>query len=417
MARLNEGFRSNESPMDFQYTDGRGPVSADSPFAQAGAGNTQFKDNFAGQKHSATVPGSPSKFATLPATRNLSFTIPQTPQKTIDTDFSSGPEQSSPANADSEATPDPPARSGLSKDKGSIIPFVGNKSEKKAPSHISGRGQIARIRYDNGRVEKKRKRNDDKDVRSASRRASEDSDFEERPNSGEGPRQKPLPAGPPGTISSILSFIDAHPNLPGTLSYYIQFFLNCFFAFCLIYVLYVVYSTISSDIDEKVMLESSEILAEMAVCARDYSENKCEKESRVPAMEIVCNNWERCMQRDPYKVGRSRLSAGMFAEIFNSFIEPISLKAIIVSISVIVGCFAVNNLTFGLWRARTHNNHPPPPHTPYMHPSPQQPMGWPPGNEHYYTPHQNRLDWQMQGMGHGGYQLDGQSPTKRLGYR
>lgn len=354
MARLNEGFRSNESPMDFQYTDGCGPVSADSPFAQVGAGNTQFKDSFAGQKRepntargedasqeqrtdekshigSAAVLDSPTKYATLPAMRNLSFTIPQTPLKTIDTDFSSGPEQSSPANADSEATPDPPARSGLSKNKGSIIPFVGNKSEKKAPSHTSGRGQIARIRYDNGRVEKKRKRNDDKDVRSASRRASEDSDFEERPNSSEGPRQKPLPAGPPGTISSILSFIDAHPNLPGTLSYYIQFFLNCFFAFCLIYVLYVVYSTISSDIDEKVMMESSEILAEMAVCARDYSENRCERESRVPAMEIVCNNWERCMQRDPYKVGRSRLSAGMFAEIFNSFIEPISLKAIVSS--------------------------------------------------------------------------------------
>ena len=36
--------------MDFQYNDGRGPVSADSPFVQAGAGNTQFKDSFAGQK-------------------------------------------------------------------------------------------------------------------------------------------------------------------------------------------------------------------------------------------------------------------------------------------------------------------------------------------------------------------------------
>lgn len=50
MARLNQEFRSNESPMDFHYTDGRGPVSADSPFAQVGAGNMQFKDSFAGQK-------------------------------------------------------------------------------------------------------------------------------------------------------------------------------------------------------------------------------------------------------------------------------------------------------------------------------------------------------------------------------
>lgn len=262
---------------------------------------------------------SPTKYATLPAMRKLSFTIPQTPNKTIDTDFSSGPEQSSPANADSEATPEPPVRSVLSKEKGkgAIVPF----------NFTSGRGTIARKSH---RVEKRRRRDIDTDVRSAPRRSSHDSDFEEeRPASSDNPSQKPIPVGPPSTVASILSFIDAHPNLPGTLSYYIQFFLNCFLAFVLIYVLYAIYSTISSDIDEKVMMESSEILAEMAVCARDYSENKCERGSRVPAMEIVCNNWEKCMQRDPYKVGRSRLSAGMFAEIFNSFIEPISLKAIV----------------------------------------------------------------------------------------
>ena len=339
--------------MDFQYTDGRGPVSSDSPFAQAGAGITEFNGSFAGQKrehdnrseedvqdqhtdtrgHQGTASSldSPTKFATMPAGRNLSFTVPQTPQKAIDTDFSSGPDQSSPANADSEATPDPPVRSVLSKTKGTIIPRAAIKSEKKTPfsgvfNFTPGRGEIARRPRG---VEKRRRRDVDKDVRSAPRRSSHDSDSEERPSSSEGPPQKPIPVGPPGTISSVLSFIDAHPNLPGTLSYYVQFFLNCFFAFCLMYVLYCVYSTISSDIDEKVMMESSEILAEMAVCAREYSENRCERESRVPAMEIVCNNWEKCMQRDPYKVGRSRLSAGMFAEIFNSFIEPISLKAIV----------------------------------------------------------------------------------------
>ena len=95
------------------------------------------------------------------------------------------------------------------------------------------------------------------------------------------------------------------------------------------YVLYGIYSTIRNDIDERAMMESSEILAEMAVCAREFKENRCERDSRVPAMETVCNNWEKCMQRDPLKVGRSRLSAGMFAEIFNSFIEPISMKAMV----------------------------------------------------------------------------------------
>lgn len=244
-------------------------------------------------------------------------------------------------NADSEDTPEPPSRKGLSTSNGVLVHFEGGKSEKKALSSglfgryaSSGRGEIAtRKSYTDvlsRKVHKRRRRDTDRDVRLAPRRSSEDSDFEERPSSSEDPSQgQQPPVQQMGFIPSVLTFIDAHPSLPSTLSYYVQFLLNLFFAFCLMYVLYGVFSTIRHDIDEKAMMESSEILAEMAVCARDFKENKCERDSRVPAMETVCNNWEKCMQRDPYKVGRSRLSAGMFAEIFNSFIEPISIKAIV----------------------------------------------------------------------------------------
>ncbi|KAK4697785.1 hypothetical protein P7C71_g358, partial [Lecanoromycetidae sp. Uapishka_2] len=461
MARLNQESRSHESPMDFVYTNNdHGPVPTDSVFIRAAS--TQEKSNtWAGPKRQYStgdqldkakkqltnstlnsdakdVPVSPTKSilprfpasgnqknlnSSTPASkapfRNPSFT---TPQRDIDMDFSSGIDQSSPANADSEDTPDPPPRSVLSGLNSSVVPFVGNKFEDKPQSslldkHIrSGRGGIRKLQKAGllHRGEKRRRRDSDKDISLAPRRLSDDSDYEERPSSSEGSQQKLPSVQRLAFVPSVLTFIDAHPNLPSTLSYYVQFFLNCFFAFCLMYVLYGVYSTISNDIDEKVMMESSEIFAEMAACAHEFQANRCERHTRVPAMETVCNNWEKCMQRDPYKVGRSRLSAGMFAEIFNSFIEPISLKAIIVSVSVIVGCFAVNNLTFGLLRAK-HDNHQPPPHTPYMRQPHQQQMGWPPVNEHYYTPYQNHIG--AQGMGQVGFQLEGQSPSKRLGYR
>lgn len=209
--------------------------------------------------------------------------------------------------------------------------------EKKALSgglfdkHMkSGRGEIVRKPFPDGalrRASKRRKRDADRDVQLAPRRSSNDSDSEERPSSSEGYQRPPVQSM--GFVPSILTFIDAHPSLPNTLSFYVQFLLNCFFAFCMMYVLYGFYSTICHDIEERAMMESSEILAEMAACAHEFNENRCDRASRVPAMETVCNNWEKCMQRDPLKVGRSRLSAGMFAEIFNGFIEPISLKAIV----------------------------------------------------------------------------------------
>ena len=225
-----------------------------------------------------------------------------------------------------------------------MIHFQGKKSEKKASSSglfskfsNLGRGEMGRrshlaVTRSKSKVQKRRRRDGDPDVRSAPRRSSNDSDFEEQPSSGEGIQQTPKTAQQMGLIPSVLTFIDAHPGLPNTLSYYVQFLLNFFLTLCVMYVLYGIFSTISNDITERAMMESSEILAEMAVCAREFKENKCERDSRVPAMETVCNNWEKCMQRDPYKVGRSRLSAAMFAEIVNSFIEPISLKAIVRSV-------------------------------------------------------------------------------------
>lgn len=258
--------------------------------------------------------------------------------------MSSGAEQSSPVNADTDNTPEPSAQSVFSKNKGAMMQFEGKKSGKKSSSpglfskfSSLGRGEMDRrsrlaVTRSKGKVQKRRRRDGDSDIRSAPRRSSNDSNFEEEPGSGEGLQEDPKARQQMGLIPSVLTFIDAHPGLPNTLSYYVQFLLNIFLAVCVMYVLYGIFSTISNDITERAMMESSDILAEMAVCAREFKENKCERDSRVPAMETVCNSWEKCMQRDPYKVGRSRLSAGVFAEIVNSFIEPISLKSIVRSV-------------------------------------------------------------------------------------
>lgn len=76
---------------------------------------------------------------------------------------------------------------------------------------------------------------------------------------------------------------------------------------------------------------SAEILQEISQCSRDYIENRCAPDMRVPAMEMRCIAWEKCMNRDPSQVGRARVSAETFAEIINSFIEPISYKTMVCS--------------------------------------------------------------------------------------
>lgn len=133
----------------------------------------------------------------------------------------------------------------------------------------------------------------------------------------------------PHWISNLFTFIGQHPTVPHILSFYAQFAFNVFLLGCCAYLIYCFWSAVQGDIDKKAYEATAEILAESAACLRSWQANKCELGSRVPALEKVCEGWEACMNRDANKIGRARVSAHTFAEIFNSFVEPISWKAMV----------------------------------------------------------------------------------------
>lgn len=68
------------------------------------------------------------------------------------------------------------------------------------------------------------------------------------------------------------------------------------------------------------------MISEIALCSRQYQENRCNPDQRVPAMEKVCMEWETCMSRDPSTTSRARLHAETIAEILNGFFGAISTK-------------------------------------------------------------------------------------------
>lgn len=133
----------------------------------------------------------------------------------------------------------------------------------------------------------------------------------------------------PHWLYTFFGFLTAHPTLPHILSFYAQLLLNLFLIVSIMYIAYSFWATIRADVDKKSTEAIADLLAEMAVCAQQYTANRCDRATRVPAMEVVCTNWEKCMNQDPRNVGRARVSAHTFAEIFNSFIEPISYKAMV----------------------------------------------------------------------------------------
>lgn len=187
------------------------------------------------------------------------------------------------------------------------------------------------------RVEKRRRRD-----RELGRQIRVDSDDEsDRPSSSEGRKSKTGKQGNGKTfeqktsrISSFSEFfalLEAHPNVPSVLSWWAQLVVNLSLFSLFVYVLFAFVSAIRTEIEQAADEVSAGILAEMAACAKSYVDNRCGGGDRLPALESVCENWERCMNRDPAKVGRAKVTAETIAIIINSFIDPISWKAIVCS--------------------------------------------------------------------------------------
>lgn len=120
-----------------------------------------------------------------------------------------------------------------------------------------------------------------------------------------------------------------HLYYPAIILGYLQVAWNLFWILLAVYWVTSFYLTIQRDVQIKVDEQLTQIMSEIAACSKQYVENRCSPELRVPAMEKVCVQWENCMRKDPSVVSRARLSAETFAEILNSFIEPISYKTMV----------------------------------------------------------------------------------------
>ncbi|KAK5169538.1 uncharacterized protein LTR77_005514 [Saxophila tyrrhenica] len=411
---------TGETPMDFEWGNGTGAVDARSPFAQVSSNaqrfpasppkksernprkgifgrsligiegtNSAFESSPSKQRTMGTSPSKP--LPPTPAFNSL-FSTPRRPRPEID-DSSAGETPKSPERGnDSDGTPDivntrsamtmfdnlsTPAIAGAERNsptkerpqadrRDSMLGRLVSKARNKIYS--PGRSDYPRAEHV-GAIEKKRstKRKRDVDRRVARRRRHSMSDSgEEADLPPKSPRKrsgghKPPVEKEPHWISNLFTFIGAHPSVPHILSYYAQFLFNVFLLGCCGYLIYCFWSAVQGDVDKKSWEAIADEMAIMAKCAKDYKANQCAPDTRTPYLENtgICQEWEKCMNRDPKKVGRARVSAHTFAEIFNSFVEPISWKAMAFTTILVFGCFGISNMAFGFFRNKAQQHQPP----------------------------------------------------------
>lgn len=486
MSRYNGPF-----PMEWEYQNGVGRIDPGSPFAQVSGNSQRFppsqaKKSEPGEKlfhlgHELTrrtqgtydvfefsppksrnmgsQQSSPKKSSSQPAAWNTHFNTPRQPSRDLD-DSSAGETPRSPERQnDSDATPDDSSalilmddtQTGAARDRGSPTKERPNAYRtdslfRKLTDHVKnkvnspGRGAMTRSSGAIDKVARRRLKEVDRTVAKKRRHSMSDSS-EEQDQPPQSPRKssREKPNGlenKPHWVSSTFTFIAQHPTLPNTLSQYAQFIFNLFWLSILGYAIYCFWSAVQGDVDKMSGEAMADVMADISKCAEEYRVNKCEPETRLRGLEKACEEWAKCMSRDPRKVGRANISARTFAQIFNSFVEPISYKAMIFTCVLVFGCFAISNFVslkyapgrrmntdcfqaFGFFRHRMQQEYQPmyaygPPA-----PTPQRSFSGQDGAFYAGTPwHQPPPGAGFEPQPSGGFgQIDGRgSPQRRLVY-
>lgn len=385
--------------MEFEYDNKHGPVDQQSPFLTSiansparrreldptapspfiGQGSLQLsKGPRFGQPGSQSQFDSPTKsaFATPSRVREAAFNFPQSGAKPLpsipqhvnsawtprtpvaDYDFSSGGETpNTPAQDSEQATPDTqmagkmqllmdspsPKKTGKRQSFLRSIRAWGSPSPSKESSLKELEKEVSRKHYNEkleNRVAKRRSTRERSD-RSKKKRAVARDDDESDVDTAQ--VQKSLhadavkvPQTYGASIAGFFHWIEAHPRLPTVLAYYLQFAVNAFFLLLFMWIVYIMLNAVFADINIESDKHHSEIMVEIAQCAKNYRENHCEPTTRAPALTTACGNWETCMSRDPQKLARASVTVKACARIINSFFEEFSYKSMVCSITFIL---------------------------------------------------------------------------------
>ncbi|KAI9163723.1 Nucleus export protein BRL1 [Paramyrothecium foliicola] len=355
--------RTFESPMDWEYQD-RGPVDPTSPFTHAGRTGSQSvfsspskadsrSNPFLGSKATSAFPAHPpqassfqpklSSKPTAPPFLNPAFTTPRKPFDDVGLSEASGAEDS-PALTDLSDYPNDTPELDRFADVNigsAVTPSKVDKTIRYGRSGISpkrhapGRGEIRSRAFALTDPTRKRKRHIyDRDVGSAALRQQDnfdsDTEFERDPKGKHASRQK---SG--GFLASIFHAINEYPHTPYNLSQWLGFSAICLILLSAGYVLWGIISAVQSDLYNANEAARLELVSRSTECREQYTLNECSR--RLPASRERCDEWYECMNQDPEAIMRIKVTVKQFADVINEFADSLSLKAVGLIVSTVMG--------------------------------------------------------------------------------
>lgn len=273
-----------------------------------------------------------AKQSTAPSFRNANFTNPafSTPQmnRFAENDFDDSPAMTE----DNSGIADSPDF-----DRSDIMDALAISSPQPrriafSSAKRSGKGPLPRasgVGFPHDRVRKRSRADRDKDIGSTRSRLpggrdEDDSDYEVfKSNGGKHNKDKNM-----GWLHYTLSAVSANPDAPIVLSEYIQLLINSFLGGLVLWVVWCGFSSARDEVIYSSGKAKQALQNEIEACSSQFFVNKCDS-TRMPALEDLCNEWQKCKDQDPENVAGVKAVVGHIADIINEFTTRLSWKSIV----------------------------------------------------------------------------------------
>jgi len=275
---------------------------------------------FATPTHAPFAPSTPHR--RQPAQSLFETPAFRTPRRSFASPSKDSDVFSTPGETDSEApTPD-------------VLQLRSNKKSNHSgvtaatPGRVTGRGELRRgSRHSISKPQRRRRR-------AELDQASDDDDDGSGPETDYGfsstrkaPRTSRTPRKPKRSDSS--DWLEMHQRIPVVASAYLRLSVHASWVALVIYILFACFRVVQQDMAHRVYEAAESVSLQIAECTKNYLQNRCAPDTRVPATEAACAIWEKCMAQDPAKVGRAKVSAATIAEILNGFVSELHWKTIV----------------------------------------------------------------------------------------
>ncbi|THU87759.1 hypothetical protein K435DRAFT_969766 [Dendrothele bispora CBS 962.96] len=339
--------RSTEAPMDFQFTDR--PSSHQNPIWRASSVPAEDDPSTPRKRsHDVLSPMTPSTPPTFGPNRNIPFMF-SSPARS-----QSQPPAWVPPSNFSPVTSFPRPSSQIPEPNDVEMPDASPPKQTEEPMSPETPKPERRVVATGGLRRVYRARQRTRGSRLAAVRSgadSEDSDEYDQSDEEDGRQLQPISQNTSNHYTlNMPSSTPSRSDTPYILIGYLQFFFNLSLIMVFLYLLLQFILTVQRDVEHRVSEYSMDIVQEIARCALEYKNNACD--TPIPAIITQCGNWETCMNRDPTKLGRARVGAELLAEVVNGFVEPISWKTLLFTLTSLSFLTVFINALLSLYRSR-----------------------------------------------------------------